>query len=53
MIATTITTTRTLDKYTELGRGMRMMRDKDNHEDDEYEDDEDNKDEGRGQGTRT
>ena len=57
MTATTTTsamtaTTRMQDKYAELGRGMRMMRDKDNNEDDEDEDDEDNKGAGQRWGTR-
>ena len=32
---TTTTTTMTWDEYAELGQGMRMMRDKGNHEDSE------------------
>ena len=43
----------TRDKYVELGQGMRIMSDTDNHEDDEDENDEDNKYAGQGRGTRT
>ena len=43
---TTTTTARMLDNYTELEQGMRMTRDKGNHEDDGDEVYKDNKDSG-------